>query len=310
MRNAPMTGAAVLVVVVAMAEDSDDSVNGLVELLGDRGREAEIVVARTTESVGEGPALDAAVATSDQPLVIVTRAGTRWSASQLDPLLDAIDRCDHAVGGRTLGLLGRVGRWISGLPWRWVFAVPTLDIHSPYRMHRLDKLKAIPLQSRSAFVNVELFGKATFLGHLIDEVAVPSDSHAAPHIAWSDVVLVFQHPEFVRKPALGEDSGPSEDPQGDHERDHRPGGEDQDRGEHVEPTRPFEDHGAERIQQLSERQRLDERLDGVGEAFGREEDAGTDPHRQHHEIHQATDRLGGRRPTADEQADPGERQGS
>ena len=56
---------------------------------------------------------------------------------------------------------------------RLIFAVPLRDVHSPCRLHRLDKLAAIPLQSASSFLDTEILAKATFLGHLIDEVAIP-----------------------------------------------------------------------------------------------------------------------------------------
>ena len=91
----------------------------------------------------------------------------------LDPLLEAIDQADHVVGRRP------AGRWENGhavagrLPRRLVFAVPLLDVHSPCRLHRLEKLTAIPLQSGSSFLDTEILAKATFLGHLLDEVDVP-----------------------------------------------------------------------------------------------------------------------------------------
>ena len=63
--------------------------------------------------------------------------------------------------------------FIAGLFRRLIFAVPLDDVHSPCRLHRLEKLLAIPLQSESSFLDTEIFAKATFLGHLIDEVEVP-----------------------------------------------------------------------------------------------------------------------------------------
>ena len=40
---------------------------------------------------------------------------------------------------------GRLRRWLGGLAWRVLFAVPVLDPHSPCRLHRLS-----PLAARSA----------------------------------------------------------------------------------------------------------------------------------------------------------------
>ena len=54
-----------------------------------------------------------------------------------------------------------------------VFAVPTLDVHSPCRLHRREKLEALSLQSSSRFLDIEILAKGTFLSHLLDEVPVP-----------------------------------------------------------------------------------------------------------------------------------------
>ena len=47
---------------------------------------------------------------------------------------------------------------------------------------------------------------------------------------------------------------------------------------------------------------------GGGEPLGREEDAREEPHRQHDQVHQPADRLGGAGPAGDQQADAGERE--
>ena len=91
-------------------------------------------------------------------------------------------RGDRPVRPRRRPAAGRAARRASSggsasLPWGSVFAVPVLDVHSPCRLHRREKLAAIPLQSASSFLDVEILAKATFLGHLIDEVDVPA---AAP----------------------------------------------------------------------------------------------------------------------------------
>ena len=37
----------------------------------------------------------------------------------------------------------------------------------------MEKLAAIPLQSGSSFLDLEILAKATFLGHLLSEVEIP-----------------------------------------------------------------------------------------------------------------------------------------
>ena len=99
-------------------------------------------------------------------------------------------------------------------------------------------------------------------------------------------------------------------PQGEEEGADGPGreGEQGDPDDLVAEARAFEDHGPQGVEQVGQRQGLDEGLDRPGEAVGREEQAGEDPHRQHHQVHQAADGLGGLGPAGDQQADPGERQ--
>ena len=105
---------------------------------------------------------------------------------------------------------------------RLIFAVPLDDVHSPCRLHRLPKLLAIPLQSSSSFLDIEILAKATFLGHLIDEVDVPPLSCEFWHGGWwADWKNVFKHPQFKDL------SGPAEKAEGEGERDDGPGGEDQ-----------------------------------------------------------------------------------
>ncbi len=116
------------------------------------------------------------------------------------------------IGRRPAGDREQWSRWLKSLPRRLVFALPLLDIHSPCRLHRLEKLAAIPLQSASSFLDTEVLAKATFLGHLIDEVDVPPlRSLLRTAGRWSDWKQVFRHPLFKRV------SGPAEEAQGQHE---------------------------------------------------------------------------------------------
>jgi hypothetical protein len=156
------------------------------------------------------------------PLVLVTTATEPWTIAHLEPLLKAIDHCDHVIGRRHAGDRERWSRWLKSLPRRLVFALPLLDVHSPCRLHRLEKLAAIPLQSASWFLDTEILAKATFLGHLIDEVEVPPLRGLLETAGrWSDWNQVFRHPLFKRV------SGPAEEAQGQDECHDGPGSEDQ-----------------------------------------------------------------------------------
>ena len=157
----------------------------------------------------------------DLPLVLVTTADEPWTEAHLEPLLEAIDHCDHVIGRRPAEGWERCRRWLATWPRRLVFAVPLRDVHSPCRLHRLEKLAAIPLQSASSFLDIEILAKATFFGHLIDEVDVPALSgRVESRGRWSDLRRLLRHPSFVQP------SGPAEEAQGQDEGDDRPGGED------------------------------------------------------------------------------------
>jgi hypothetical protein len=103
---------------------------------------------------------------------------------------------------------------------RFLFGVPISDIHTPCRIHRLEKLAAIPLQSTSSFIDVEIPAKATFLTHVIGEVDVPPLEALPAQTARSDVRAIFRRPSFVRT------LRPAEELEREKESADCPGGED------------------------------------------------------------------------------------
>lgn len=246
----PMTGAGVTVVVLFQGDADPDRARAVGESVESLLTEVKRPVTTELAPVlpdGRGAAVSRALADASHPLVLFTDATEPWTSAHLDPLLDAIDQCDHVVGRRDIGLLGSLGRWLGSLPWRGVFAVPLQDVHSPCRLHRTEKLAAIPLQSRGSFLDVEIPAKATYLGQLLNEVDVPPLASAGPKSARGDLSTVFNHPEFHFT------SAPSEDPEGEGEGPDRPEGEDAERGGDLDEGRPVEDHGAERVEELGER---------------------------------------------------------
>src|SRR5262249_25866933 len=140
----------------------------LVERISALGRPVEHSVV-TVDSLGLAPALRRGLEGASLPLVYVTTATEAASESHLAPLLRAIDKSDHVIGCRPKGDRSVVATFIARLFRRIVFALPLDDVHSPCQLHRLEKLLSIPLQSASSFLDTEIYAKATFLGHLIDE---------------------------------------------------------------------------------------------------------------------------------------------
>ena len=194
----------------------------LVDLLARRGRAAESVV---VESRRRGTALRSRRAwkVARAPWSIVTTAVEPLSTAHLDPLLAAIDHCDHVVGRRRASLPVRVLRRAAWLACR-------VALRRPGARRPFADPGPSPRQARGdpAPVVVVLPGRGDpGQGHVLR----PSDRRGrgpAPgrsprgRYYWLDFVEVFRRPVLVRPPA----SAPAEDPQGDDEGDDRPGGED------------------------------------------------------------------------------------
>lgn len=256
-RREPRAGAAIRVLALdsGRPERAGAIAEGLAGLIRGRGREASWEVLPSRADAGLGPTIDGAVAEAEEPLVLLTTAVEPWSAGHLEPLLGAIDRADHVVGRRPASIPGRLARRLDWLRWRALFAVPVVDVHSPCRLHRREALAALPLQSESEFVDVELLAKATFLGHLIAEVDVPA-LEAGPGrpggLRRFDFAEVFRHPVFSRSAPISPRptrraspaSGPAEDPQREQERGDGPGGQDGQRQGEVGQALALEDDQA------------------------------------------------------------------
>ncbi len=229
----PLEGAGVALILLAVpAEEPDESALApCAGWLREQGRRVEtLVVIVDRDDPGLNDRIGEALASVDQPIVAILSAAEAPSPALLKPLLKAINQADHVIGKRPAGPLVEALRWLVRIPRRLVFAVPVLDVNSPCRLHRLEKLRAIPLQSGSSFVNTEALAKATFLGHLLDEVAIPPLKGRVWRKGWlRDLRTVFSHPTF-RPPAVAEPrSGPLEQPEGQPEGADRPGGEDGER---------------------------------------------------------------------------------
>ena len=166
------------------------------------------------------------------PVIAVAASATPPSQAHWSPLLKALDQADHVVGGRPAGAGTAIARSLSRIVRRVIFGVPVADVHSPLRLHRAEKLWEIPLQSGSSFVDVEILGKATFLGHILDEPRIPALAGAT----WRkgslhDLNVVFKKPTFRRPPEY--QSGPLEESEGEPEAPDRPGDEDRQGHEHA-----------------------------------------------------------------------------
>lgn len=232
------------------------------------GRPVELIltaVDRAAPSLGRS--IQRAAATALHPIVAIAATAEPPMRGAWESLLKALDGADHVWLRRPAGFPLSAWRWLTRASRRTVFGVPIMDVHSPLTLHRAEKLRAIPLQSGSSFVDVELPAKATFLGHVLDEASVPAPARPT----WNrgrlrDMRLVFKSPTFRLAPAEG--SGPLEPPQGEPEGHDGPGEEDRQGPQDplVPEPRPLQQDEPERGDELGQRQRLDQRLDDGREA--------------------------------------------
>ena len=199
----PLPGAGVRIILITEQpeETARSIIAPVVDALSAAGRPVETrVITFERGKTRLGQALEGALEGRLPPLVLVTTAVEPWSPAHLEPLLAAIDLCDHVTGRRALGLARRVLRWIGSLPRKVIFAIPILDIHSPCQLHRSEKLAAIALQSASSFLDVEILAKATFLGHLLNEVDVPPLRGRIFRGGWlADLNELLKRPVFLRQ---------------------------------------------------------------------------------------------------------------
>lgn len=238
----PATAGVRVVVLSEVGEERAREIGQeLRRLIAGRLRPVEVVVDWYPHS-SRAERLARAIEGAREPLTLVTTASEPWREDHLDPLLKAIDRSDHVIGGRRKGVVA----WLRSRPWRLLFAVPVLDVHSPCALHRTEALQRIPLQSSSDFLDIEILAKATFLGHLLEETPVPVlEGKRAGTGFLGDLVDVLRQPRFRF-------SSPAEDAEGEVEGDQGPGGQDREVAGDVEKPRPLEDDSAQSVDELRE----------------------------------------------------------
>jgi hypothetical protein len=234
----PLPGAGIRVILLTKlaAELATPMITPLLERISEQGRAVEHQVVPVGD-LGLAESLRRGLEGARLPLVLVTTAAEPDLADHLGPLLSAINKGDHVIGRRPQATGASFSRLIAWLFRRLIFAVPLDDVHSPCRLHRLEKLLAIPFQSASSFLDTEILAKATFLGHLIDEVDVPPlRCHSWNEHWWIDARRLLKHPQFEAQ------SRPAEVAQGQPKGHDSPGAQDQQGVSHVVESGSFENH--------------------------------------------------------------------
>lgn len=254
----PMDAAGVAVVVLSNGPADPEASTAWAESLDwlrADGRPIEVVIQVVDPARPRvGDLIQQAIASRPHPIVAVVASAEPPSQAHWTPLLKALDQADHVVGGRPAGAAASIGRNLARIVRRLVFGVPVADVHSPLRLHRAERLKEIPLQSLSSFVDVEILAKATFLGHILDEAKIPELGGSRWRKgSFRDLNVVFKRPTFRRPPEHR--SRPLEEPQGEPEGPDGPGQEhaqgQEDAG--VDQAGPFQDDQAKAADELSQR---------------------------------------------------------
>ncbi|MBI3821128.1 MAG: glycosyltransferase [Planctomycetes bacterium] len=238
----------VLLFAHALSTETDASVQAWRQHLDTLKRDYEIILIQETRS--EVPPADAAPATrvftyertlgfrdavneaigaARHPLVAFCPADRQYRPSDLNVLLQSIDKVDLVAGYRAGGqappwrvlldtVMGLGSRLLIGLPleprvcwlgsagwgrrWiaRWIFGVRVMDPECPFRLARREIFQRLQVQSGGPFVQVEMLAKANFLSCLLTEEPVTWTPPADPQhdaIPFSqDARLLFRSPEF------------------------------------------------------------------------------------------------------------------
>lgn len=171
------------------------------ETLRRKGRLGRILELDVTGPAQFGPALTAAIAQVQSPLVVISSAQADWNKDIAERLFKAIDSADLAVGVRPASNFQmKCRRTIAATVRGWFWGAGVADPLSPFLIARAEGLKKFPLQSTSRFAWVELVAKWNFLDALIHEeplpVAAPWPSPVYGRGLNADKRSLFQNPKF------------------------------------------------------------------------------------------------------------------
>ena len=95
----PDAGIRIILLTELPLDAAENIVARLADMVEALGRPVERTVVVPGDD-GLGPALERGLEGATLPLVLVTTAEEPWSKDHLQPLLDAINQCDHAIGCR------------------------------------------------------------------------------------------------------------------------------------------------------------------------------------------------------------------
>jgi glycosyltransferase involved in cell wall biosynthesis len=159
--------------IIVVDDGSTDSTGEIARQLGTATKRIRLI--QHNYHQGHGAALRSAFHTAKYPLVLQLAPSDYRFMSEIERLLDAIDKVDIVCGYREVrprSLVERVADWFRARVVRSVFAVHVRDADCGIRLFRRAVLRRIPIQSNGRFADTEILAKANFMNVLVDEVPV------------------------------------------------------------------------------------------------------------------------------------------
>ncbi len=163
-------------VVIVDDGSADDSV-AIAGAIAARDPRVRLVV--RAGALGYGETLRAGIAAARMPWVLLTDAGLRLDARDLEDALPVAGSADLVVGWRLL-VPGTFGERAEAAVWnrllRAMFALPARDVDCAFRLARRDLLAGLDLRAGGALVGAELLVRSRAAGARTAEVPI---RHAA-----------------------------------------------------------------------------------------------------------------------------------
>ena len=135
----------------------------------------EVRIIQPRSEAGLGASLREGFLAARLPLVLRTDLVNRVDPGEIPLLLARIDQADMVTGYRARRQdpwLRRLLSWGFGKMIGTGFGVYVRDCGCAFTLYRRKVFKHITMESRTAFLDVEILAKANVLGYRIDEVAV------------------------------------------------------------------------------------------------------------------------------------------
>ncbi|MFO0816162.1 MAG: hypothetical protein U0796_23330 [Gemmatales bacterium] len=161
------------------------------------GNQSARLVPHEDVALGVGSALKVGLEAARHPLLLTLPVG--YSAKPLPQFLKEIDQVDIVAGVRQAKVKGWKWRQFFSKAYQ-LFGLWMQDPECGMKLYRRELFERLPLQSKGAFVQIEILSKANFESRLLTEVIIEGPE-SEPAIVNSDFWKVLNNPDFGKPPA-------------------------------------------------------------------------------------------------------------